>query len=149
MFKPPHRRCGSDLTQASPWEWESPSRAGVSQQTGCAWGDCSHHSHVGQGPHCGHYCANGGFSCSSRDATHQFHRLLAAGSCSWMAAFAQCCTPAINPAPESRHTGSCFPDPCSGSSLSPVHSALVSQYPWDKGLTHSRESFRIQTRHKK
>lgn len=26
-------------------------------------------------------------------------------------------------------------------------SALVSRYPWNKRLTHSRESFRIQTRH--
>lgn len=60
------------------------------------------------------------------------------------------CTPAINPAPESRHAGSCFPaayTPCSGLSLRPVHSAPVSQYPWDKWLTHSRESFRIQIRH--
>lgn len=157
MLNPPHRDpwAGSDLIQASPWEQASPSTAGVSQQTGRACGDCSHHSHLGrrlreQGPLWALLCHWVEFHAVHQMQLQPFHRLLAAGSWSWTAAFAQCCTQATNPAPESRHTGSCFPagyTPHSASSLRPVHSALVSWTPWDKRLTHSRECLRIQTRH--
>lgn len=125
-----------EVTQlkTSPRVWASPSIADVSHQSRHRCGDYSQ-NHMdrrlaGQGPHCAYCCANSHFFM------HYGHFAgLAAWSQSWIAAFAQCCTKAINPAPERGHTQSSSQLPIghipSSIKPQPIDSALASWHSWD------------------
>lgn len=105
----------------------------------------------GTGPHGGHCCADGRLSMQ----LPRCNTAISQAFSSWVMQLHGCFCTVLHPSHKSSSRVQAhrilFPSsytPCSGSSLRPVHSALVSQYPWDKRLTHIRESFRIQTRHK-